>query len=119
MKPLGSGVPLWLDPERYLVAEEIRALPPTRYGGYGTCAICGNPPGPPTFQLEGAHIWRGGMSGKKDAGPTVEACYDCHQGPNGIDRRGHRALAIRRADHRPVYLEWDGTNITERELWSA
>lgn len=114
--PVGSGLPHWLPTELYLSADETRALDPIRYGGYGMCGICGNPPSAPTFQLEGAHIWRGGMSGKKNAGPTVEVCHPCHQGRYGVDRVGDATLAIRRSDLQPVYLVWDGDRVHERGM---
>jgi hypothetical protein len=57
------------------------------------------------------------MSGKKNAGPTVELCYECHQGRNGVDRVKGKTLAIRRDTLTPVLLEWDGECVVERGLW--
>lgn len=116
MRPVGSGLPAWVDTDVYLTADEVRDLPEKRYGGIGVCLICGKPPSGPTFLLEGAHIARKMMGGRKKAGPTVEICQPCHTGPDGIDRRGGRTLAVRRDTLRPVLLTLSDDGIVERRL---
>lgn len=116
MIPTGSGVPWWVPTEKYLSGPEIRALDPVRYGNGGRCLICGEPPGPPAFRLEGAHAWRGGMGGRKQGGPTFELCHSCHQGSEGIDRCGDKTLAIRRDTLQGVLLTFDGETVTEKAL---
>lgn len=104
--PVGSGMPSWLDTTTYLAADETRALPSVRLGGFGVCLICGQPPGPPTFALEGAHIatkQAGGRRKGKD-GPQAECCWACHQGPGGLHSRGDRCLAVRRDTGEVVLL---------------
>lgn len=78
---------------------------------------CGKPPGPPVYRLEGAHVVRKGMGGRTGGeGYQVELCHDCHQGPQGVDRRQDATMAVRRDNRMPVWLEWDGQRITEHGL---
>jgi hypothetical protein len=123
--PVGFGLPWFVDTRVYFSADETRALPPTRYSnGRGTCLICGEPPGGPTFRLEGAHVANKGAGGRGDGkeGPTVEICYACHQGQRGLHRHGNRTLAVARDSIRPVLLEYDAETdtVTERALrWAG
>ena len=117
MIPVGSGLPWWLPTELFLSSDEVRRLEEDRLGNGGTCLLCGNPPCSPAFRLEGAHIWRGGMSGRKNGGPKIELCRECHQGREGIDNVGDKTLAVARADYQIHYLEaHDGVVVYDKPL---
>lgn len=90
-RPVGSGFPVWLDTERYLNGDEVRAFGMQLALSFtgGLCPACHKRP-----VTDKAHIWRGGMSGR--SGPCVGLCRPCHTGDEGVDRRGDRTLAVER-----------------------
>lgn len=90
---MGYGLPGWLDTDRYLTADETRALGAqlARPVTPGLCPACHRRP--PTDK---AHIARKGMGGSREGGPMVPLCRDCHTGPEGVDRQGASTLAVER-----------------------
>ncbi len=107
---VGYGLPYWLDTEKYLSADETRALGEVVVGQSWRCSR----PGCTEWRkIERAHVVRKGAGGKKKGttGPTVCMCDPHH---DEIDE--HRAsltMAVERGTLRVVLLEYDGTDVVE------
>ena len=114
-RPVGHGLPFWLDTDEYLSADETRALGKVVFKdkrtsdnwGSGVCVRCGH-----WKRLQGAHVVRVGSSGHRKRGtdgPKARLCYDCH---TDIDQ--HQAtmtMAVRRRDHALCLVLRDGPSI--------
>lgn len=77
--PVGSGLPAWLDTEKFLSADETRDLGESivlsaRHIYTGKCLICDAAPA-----TDKAHVARKQMGGRPNgAGPVLPLCRACH-----------------------------------------
>lgn len=103
MRPVGYGLPGWLDTDVYLSAPELRSLGEFCIGEIGdVCPVCRV-----RRATDRAHMARKGMGGSREEGPTIAICRECHTGDNGLDRQEGWAIAIRR-DGQPCVVEATG-----------
>lgn len=98
MIPVGYGLPVWLDTDVYLSADEVRDLGSYEIGTRAACAF----PGCNGYKIEAAHVARKGMGGvplkdgKPHDGPQLLVCKGHHVSVD--DHPKQRCFAIRRAD---------------------
>lgn len=106
--PVGHGLPVWLDTELYLSADETRLMPnvchwPEDYSvnwRTGRCPICHG-----WKTLQRAHIVRVGSSGARKSGtdgPQIGVCFECHSEVDS--HQASKTFAVRRFDRAIVLL---------------
>lgn len=118
--PVGSGLPIWLDTEHYLSADETRQLPSTDIQspfGRSLCLLCAALRLKQNTPTQKAHVARKQMGGRKKGtdGPQARLCLPCH---HGVDNDVSQTLAIRRSDNALVHLiDYGKTVRVLREGW--